>query len=513
MGDRVEGGPRYVSGPADSGLGSTVTVKAGDTLESLASTLSVSVKDLLAANPQIQGAGKISPGQEINLPNQSRAEFSSPLSDDSAPGSSPLAGSVQNLAKSMAEIRMRQTTASDLVAKALSAGLSPMQAAKLSSHLNSLPASQFNQQASLVQDAMKSGEPERALKTYLDVAPMQMAHPDRITPDIERALVMGVGTSRTNAPAGKAGVMGEDAARHAAQALVDMLAGEYKSISAVLKAAGTGAGPNGSAETERALILKAVGARQDFLANPKWFDTARIKYGVPMHATNEIIHFAEAIRGRDRDRLIEDSTVQDLSSSDGDHALQQRFTSSCAPTAGQILEAEADPVTALLMHRERIDSNSTQGDIAREQAFYLKLEGGKAVAPGQYGGKGVSPQDYPKVLNDMASDVTHRSYGVESVGNSREARTQALDEVAGLLQQGIDVPLGLYYNGDTGHAVIATDVRGEKPQREFLITNPGSGTTGWLKEGTIEDGNNPFLGSHYGRLTHIYPSVAKPATD
>lgn len=53
--------------PSSSGGGSR-TVKSGDTLSAIAQKAGVTLKQLLAANPQIENANEIRPGQKIKLP-------------------------------------------------------------------------------------------------------------------------------------------------------------------------------------------------------------------------------------------------------------------------------------------------------------------------------------------------------------------------------------------------------------------------------------------------------------
>lgn len=54
--------------PSSSGGGGSRTVKRGDTLSAIAQKAGVTLKQLLAANPQIKNANEIRPGQKIKLP-------------------------------------------------------------------------------------------------------------------------------------------------------------------------------------------------------------------------------------------------------------------------------------------------------------------------------------------------------------------------------------------------------------------------------------------------------------
>jgi len=68
------------------------------------------------------------------------------------------------------------------------------------------------------------------------------------------------------------------------------------------------------------------------------------------------------------------------------------------------------------------------------------------------------------------------------------------------------VPIVVEKNHNVTHAELVTDVRGFKPDREFLIADPGSGKTGWVKESDIANGNTDFFTVN-GRLSDIFPGV------
>src|SRR5262249_37809964 len=140
--------------------------------------------------------------------------------------------------------------------------------------------------------------------TFEDLDELRRAHPDRITPDIVKSLVTGVAHSKSLATVGEfEGVLGEDAARRAAQALIAMPAVDYKAIQGVLQQAAQGGTMYSDAETERALILKAVSARAQQYGHPT-IDDSRVRA-----QTLEIETFANTIRGKNRDDLIARTTV------------------------------------------------------------------------------------------------------------------------------------------------------------------------------------------------------------
>lgn len=463
---------------------------------------------------------------DISVVTREQAQAPPPLpATESAPDTekapSPDAGSIQGFDRANVQQKLNQALIEELVRKAGVAGLDEADTERLGTILAKLPPADFKRETELFEDALHSGDRDRAMRAFLEVEPQRLAHPDRITPGIERDLVMGVGNSRIENLKGDlkgmAGVLGVDDARRAAAALINMPEGEYKEISNVLAQAGQGGGPKGSADTERALILKAVAARESAFGSPDWAEMARTKPGWHMPPTWEVIHFAEAIRGKDRSELIEKSTVQDLTSPQGTHALQQRFSTSCVPTSAQITQAESDPVTALRMHSEGIHSTTSKGDIADMQQLILKLDGGIAV-PREASEiqdhstqpRGLSPDNFAKALNQIASQATDRTYTAQGVGDSKDARIAALDKMEKLLQDHVEVPIAVYWNGGGAHALVATDVRGEKPDRTFWITDPWHGKTGWVSERDIANGNTNFFAGR-GRLGLIFPGESKPA--
>lgn len=438
----------------------------------------------------------------------------------SAPPTAPNTGSVQGGDKLATQMKLNQALTDELAFKAGRLGLDEGDTAKLKKILNGLPPDKFDRAVRLFEDAMQSGDKVAAMRTFINIEPMVASHPNRITPEIERQLVMGVGAARVEGAyagtKGGTGVMGYDDADRAARTLFNMPESEYKVIAGALQNAGQGGGPKGSAETEQALILKAVAARQSQFNDPNWAKANAGKPDVHMSPTWEISHYADAIRGKDRSDLVEKSTVQDLSSPEGSNALQQRFNDSCAPTSAQITEAESDPVTALKMHTEGIHSTSSKGDIGWAQKITLNNDGGLAVPRdpkerdphGPVKGQGLYPNQYAQALNQIASPVTNRVYHPEMVDDSAKARTAMLDKIEPLLRDRVEVPIGVFWDNGGGHALTITQMAGDKPNRQYLITDPWNGKTGWVLESDIVKGHTDFFAGH-GRLGEAFPSVPK----
>jgi hypothetical protein len=115
-----------------------------------------------------------------------------------------------------------------------------------------------------------------------------------------------------------------------------------------------GQAPDGSpaasadAGLERALILKAVGAR---------------------HGAGDVAAFADDIRGMDRTELARVTTSLGLRP--GEYGHSQAWADSCAPTMSQMMRAENDPIYALKLSREKPGPDGLT-ESAREQKKVLE---------------------------------------------------------------------------------------------------------------------------------------------
>lgn len=104
------GGP--TSNPVTAGSEeNALTVKVGDTLSSIALRNQVSLKELLAANPQISDPNQIAAGQLIHLPSRSQANEALDATDGKIQESlsPPDTRSVQNLDKAMVLLKLQQS--------------------------------------------------------------------------------------------------------------------------------------------------------------------------------------------------------------------------------------------------------------------------------------------------------------------------------------------------------------------------------------------------------------------
>lgn len=110
---------------------------------------------------------------------------------------------------------------------------------------------------------------------------------------------------------------------------------------------------------------------------------------------DELATFASDIRGTERDELMRTTSPLDIhdvntSSVDPEDLLRgvdtrgdndglfQRFNNSCAPTVAQVVAAEADPVLALRLHQDGLDSLDPSSRATREQERMLESNGGGA---------------------------------------------------------------------------------------------------------------------------------------
>lgn len=101
--------------------------------------------------------------------------------------------------------------------------------------------------------------------------------------------------------------------------------------------------------------------------------------------------------------------------------------------------------------------------------------------------EGVGSLELTRAINTLVTPLV----GVEYAQTSPEegfARGQAwrhLDEVARALRSGLDVPFGIV---EPAHWMLMTAVRGRKPHRSFLVSDPDGGRTAWVLEKDLRSG-------------------------
>jgi hypothetical protein len=368
--------------------------------------------------------------------------------------------------------------------QAQAAGLKPDEAKALGDYLFTLPKADFAREWSMVWDALKSDNPGRAVGTYVDLIAARNAAPNRITSDVVRDLVTGVGTSATATAGGRKGVIGRHQAGQAAQALGEMSNSDYQAIAGALAKTGKGGGADASAETEGALILKAAAPRRDAFADPK------------SGARDEVLRFADAIRGQPRSANVTKTNLMGIN--DQTKGLQQHWGNSCVPTTAEMLKADTDPIYAMQMNTFDTPHSTKLGVLSIEQGLVLMNNGQKL------NGNGISAGP---VLNSMDEPVTHQTYGTESVDSTPAGRAAAVNKMESLLNQGIDVPIRVQWASGGGHAQLLSDVQGKAPNRQFLLNDPYAGVSAWVTENDIATSPNHVF---QAKITHIYPGTDEP---
>lgn len=112
-------------------------------------------------------------------------------------------------------------------------------------------------------------------------------------------------------------------------------------------------------------------------------------------------------------------------------------------------------------------------------------------------------------LHDIASPGTHQKYDAKWVG-SGGLTSGALNDVDTRLKNGQDVPIRVSNSGNTGgHFMLMSDVRGKSPDRTYLVSDPYSGRTAWVKEADLTDVNSKWLKNQFDlgwtQVSHTYP--------
>jgi hypothetical protein len=406
------------------------------------------------------------------------------------------------LNSTIGQAQLRTNTIDGLKAQAKAAGLNQAETDALGDTLNKYHSRDFNREVDLVRSALASDNPARAARTYLDLAPQRSAHPDRITPDVARALVMGVGTSATDSPTGHKGVIGRAQANQAADALTKMLPGDYSAIQSSLSKAGQTDWSGASPDAERALILKGVAARKTQF--PPTTPSNLVKYGVhPSFPAKAVTDFAGKIHDQHRAFMVSNTEVLGLNNPN--QALEQRWNDSCGPTTIEMTQADNDSVYSYNVNSTELAHDTKSGLLSTDQALTLMFNSG-IPRPRGTPGQGMTLEH---ALNVAASPVTDRTYSTQAVPNTPAGRTAALNQMEKLLDQGVDVPIRVQWPNGGGHFQLCSDVQGTAPNRQFMISDPWTGHSEWLNESSIANGNTDFLAGK-GNLAHIYPSTPNP---
>lgn len=89
-------------------------------------------------------------------------------------------------------------------------------------------------------------------------------------------------------------------------------------------------------------------------------------------------------------------------------------------------------------------------------------------------------------------------------GFSRGRASRHLDAVERSLRAGYDVPFGI---AEPAHWMLLTAVRGSKPERSFLVSDPDGGRTAWVKEADF------LSGAFASRQFHLNKPTERPYVD
>ncbi|HEY4220171.1 MAG TPA: hypothetical protein VGO62_02495 [Myxococcota bacterium] len=498
----------------------------------------------------------------------------------------------------------RSQTSGDVDARMKSAGVPAAQRERIKEHLDGLDETARHKELATLDHALDGKNASRAVATYDRLAQMAKASPQaqaRLTPEVRDSLVRGVSDSRTDSPEGQKGVLGERQAEDAARALVQMPPAQYQQLSSSLARAGGGV-PGADAQTERALLLKAVAARGDALSAGG---------AGAADAMRDVTGFADSIRGTERSALIQKTSTLGLTT--GETGLYQRFDDSCGPTTAQNVEAERDPIYAMKL-REDFKNGGPESQLARQQKdalerprFYDKnyqpvqvtpeqearfkkdgtkppgvahVESGRAVSrlgdeaelrlqqtlhtrdtakllsKGEHDAltkysqnRALTPAEQKHAddaiaklrardggrpnddeLSAMRSNYTRNADGTSTRkrgdgmqlepaltdiappragtqwtgrdtnggrGGMSDRDLQAVDE---RLTGGTDVPIRIANaDGGDGHFMMIGDVRGNKPDRRYLVSDPWTGKTAWVPERDIKNPSSAWPRKYFDR--------------
>ena len=95
--------------------------------------------------------------------------------------------------------------------------------------------------------------------------------------------------------------------------------------------------------------------------------------------------------------------------------------------------------------------------------------------------EGIDTASFLDALNKHATPKTGLTYRSTSpdYGFARGQVWRHVDAIERTLRQGIDVPFGV---SEPGHWMLMTHVKGKKPNRAFLVSDPEGGRTAWVRE-------------------------------
>jgi hypothetical protein len=405
---------------------------------------------------------------------------------------------------------VKESEIHNVAESAKKSGLEDSETTKLTDRLRAMDDQKFESETKfLKENVMNTPNTDRGLRTYNELKGMLDGNPERLQDKHIHTLTKGVAQPRATYqvamgpvnlrivyPTGKEGLLGQDGAKKAADALIGMPETDYKVLDGLLDHAGKKEGERVSgsnADMEKVLILKAAGAHHQELSNPSDVDRAWTLAGESSSKMLEIAAYAKDIRGEKYEKLAQQSTSIDPYW--GNSSLQQRWDHSCGPTTAQGMKAEIDPMYARKLHQNFIHNSTNLTDkIAIEQKEVLEKPLGSdlpgiAVPRGNSGGFG---SILHHVLNDQVSKYTQVNYSLNNIPNSPAAREAELDKVADKLKAGVDVPIAAAFPSNVEHFMYLTDVRDSGNDQSFLLADPWHGKTVWMTREELARPIAPF---------------------
>lgn len=369
---------------------------------------------------------------------------------------------------------------------------------------------------------------------------------------VERALVDGVKTPRSTDVNGSTGILGQHQAERAAHAYGKLSAADKKAFDGLMQNAGKGANgrpaPGADAQTERALMLKALGAG---------------------HSVEDVRKFAEGdktatppttgIRGSNKEQLVQQTTPYDLDGAGKDEGLHQEYGNSCAPTVTKLVQMENDPIAcrsfemappaerarirrqeemAILQQDKHLPISREQLQAYDSQMESINLQMGvvrdmenasgistvskdERIAVARYvnGNKKFDPVLLGTALSKMknmapplnnpsqlaevrlvsqnrgmksataygnASSTTGLNYSMNKVLGTPTDLSASLDDIARHAGAGRQVPLRVTTaDGKGGHALL---VQSHDAAKGYLVSDPMSGKTQWFTKAEMTSG-------------------------
>jgi hypothetical protein len=282
--------------------------------------------------------------------------------------------------------------------KLKAAGIPADQRKRITDHLATLSGDALLKETRLLDHVLTTPNADRAVATYdelLTLSKQSTRAGERLTPALREELVRGVADPRTSTDKGLEGVLGKRGALEAARAVIEMPKSAYQRLEKTLDNAGQkddGSPVRGAdVHTERALILKAVGARAGLLKESALDVDAQKRHvlvSTPAgRAMAEVTGFAREVRGTKRQELIQKTSTLAINRVDrgpdvdklpdgntrSDVGLYQRYDAACGPTTSQNMRAERDPVFALKLRKE-FDNPGNDSNLARQQKAELEKQ-------------------------------------------------------------------------------------------------------------------------------------------